>query len=232
MWLFPLLAALVALAFSALLVRRWLDRRRPHEAAWAMAMLMYAGASFALVLGVTSGWSDTEYRAYWLLGAVLNVPFLAMGELLLLVRNRTVRAGLWILLIFVSAYALNIVRTAALVQGSLAAELPSGKDVFGAGSPAHRLPQWISIPSYLVLLGGALWSALRMRAAPSLRDRFLGTLTIAGGATIVAVLGSAFAAAGDLPAFSISLLAGIGAMFWGFVRASRPLTSARTSTDG
>jgi drug/metabolite transporter (DMT)-like permease len=104
---------------------------------------------------------------------------------------------------------------------ALAERLPSGKDVFGDGSPAHRLPQLISIPSYIVLVAGALWSAWRMRGRPELRDRSIGTLLIAVGATVIAGFGSAFAAVGNMPAFSISLLVGIAVMFAGFLRASK-----------
>ena len=70
------------------------------------------------------------------------------------------------------------------------------------------LPQVVAIPAYLVLLGGTLWSAWRMRGRPELRDRFWGTLLIAFGATIIAGFGSAFAALGYLVPFSISLLVG------------------------
>ena len=44
------------------------------------------------------------------------------------------------------------------------------------------------------------------------------------GATIVAGFGSAFAALGDLAPFSITLLVGIAVMFWGFLRASTPVS--------
>ncbi len=82
-------------------------------------------------------------------------------------------------------------------------------------------PQVVAIPAYLVLLGGTLWSAWRMRGRPELRDRFWGTLLIAFGATIIAGFGSAFAALGYPVPFSISLLAGICVMFLGFLRAAR-----------
>ena len=88
---------------------------------------------------------------YWLLGAVLNVPFLAAGELQLLIRNRTVDLALDVVLIFVVAYAISVVRGAVTDPAALAQQLPSGKHVFGDGSAAHRLPQLISIPSYLIL---------------------------------------------------------------------------------
>jgi hypothetical protein len=175
------------------------------------------------------GWTSAEFRAYWVLGAVLNVPFLAQGELDLLVRNRWVRSALYVALAFVTAYTIARVRTAAIDLDALGEQLPSGKEVFGDGTPAHRLPQLVSIPAYLVLIGGTLWSAWGMRGRPELRDRFWGTLLIALGATVIAALGSAFAALGELLPFSLALLAGVTVMFVGFLRASRRTTSERVS---
>jgi hypothetical protein len=221
MWVFPLAAGAVASVFAVRLGRQFATGRRPYQLLWATAMLMYGAACLAVVFGVAGGWTSAEYQVFWVLGAVLNVPFLAAGEIDLLTRNRTVSAVLGLVLVFVTAYAVATTRTAAFDPPALAQDLPSGKDVFGAGSPAHRLPQLISIPSYLILVGGAAWSAWRMRGRPELRDRFTGTLWIAIGATVIAGVGSAFAATGNLPVFSISLLVGIATMFWGFVRASR-----------
>jgi hypothetical protein len=220
MWVFPLAAGGVALVFAAQLVRQFAVRRRPHQLFWALAMLMYGAASLAVVIGLARGWDQAGFEVFWVLGAVLNVPFLAAGEIDLLSRNRTVTAVLWLVLIFVSAYAVAATRSATIHAAALTEDLPSGRDVLGPGTAAHRLPQLISIPSYLILVGGATWSAWRMRGRDDLRDRFTGTLWIAIGATVIAGVGSAFAATGHAPLFSVSLLVGIGAMFWGFRRAS------------
>jgi hypothetical protein len=233
MWVFPLLAALIALSFAGLLMRQWLARRRTYQAIWAVALLMYAVACFEVFLGGLGGWTSGEFRLYWLLGAVLNVPFLALGELELLVKHRGVRTVMYVITVFVTAYAIARVRTAGIHTAALAEDLPSGKEVFGDGTAAHRLPQLISIPAYAVLVGGAVWSAMRMRGRTDLRDRFIGTLLIALGATVIAGFGSAFAALGYLAAFTISLLVGIAIMFWGFLRASRRAPGPSTSTgDG
>jgi hypothetical protein len=223
MWIFPLLAALVALWFSLTLWRAALRSHRAYHVLWAIALLMYAAASFAVVLGVAGGWTAAEFRAYWVLGAVLNVPFLAAGELDLLIGARGVRWAIYVVLAFITAYTIAVVRTASMDAAALAQDLPSGKEVFGDGTAAHRLPQIVSIPSYLILVGGTLWSAWRMRGRPELRDRFWGTLLIALGATIIAGFGSAFAALGYLLPFSLALLVGISVMYWGFLRASRPV---------
>jgi hypothetical protein len=226
MWAFPLAAAVVAAAFAGLVARRYAERRRPHQLAWALSLAMYAVASTAVALGVAGGWTTGEFQAYWALGAVLTVPFLAGGEVMLLAANRTVHAAVWVVLVFVTAYTVSVLRGASMDMGALGADLPSGKHVFGDGSPAHRLPQLISIPSYVVLLAGTLWSAWRMRGRPALRDRFAGTLLVALGATVIAGFGSAFAALGYLAAFSAALVAGVAVMFAGFLRAGRPQHAA------
>ena len=154
MWVFPLVAAVVAFVFAGTLARRYASRRQSYQLAWALSLGMYGLASLMAVLGVVNGWTSTEFAAYWALGAVLNVPFLAGGEVMLLARRTTVDLLTWLVLIFIVAYTVAVLRNADLAAAALLERLPSGKDVFGDGSPAHRLPQLISIPSYLVLIGG------------------------------------------------------------------------------
>jgi hypothetical protein len=220
MAVFPLLAAVVALVFSALLFRQYFQRRRPYQLAWAIALLMYAAASVALFLGVLSGWTPTEYRVYWLFGAVLTVPFLALGEVALLVRNRAVVNAATLLIVFLTAFATTRIRTATIDSAALSKDLPSGKDVFASDPFVTDLARYYAFPAYFLLIGGTLWSAWKMRGAPDLRDRFLGTLLIAIGATVVAA-GSAFALKGLLIGFSATLALGVALMFLGFLRASR-----------
>jgi peptidoglycan/LPS O-acetylase OafA/YrhL len=229
MWVIPLAASTVALGFAGLLGRRSLRRRHPAELLWAVALLMYAVASLALFLGVVDGWSPGEYRVYWLFGAVLNVPYLAAGELLLLVRDRRVRLPALVLLLVATAFAVARVRTAALDASALVTDLPRGADVWSGDSLALDLARLYAFPAYAFLVGGTLWSAWRMRGRPGLQDRFLGTLAIAIGATVVAA-GSAFALSGNVVGFSTTLATGISVMFWGFVRATRPATDRDASS--
>jgi hypothetical protein len=225
MWVFPLAASLIALAFAALLVRQFVSRRRPYQAAWAAALLMFAAASFAMFLGVLDVWSTAEYRVYWLFGAILNVPFLTMGELYLLIKRRTVADLLLVLLLFASAFATSQVRTAPLHLAALSKDLPLGKDVFGDGTLPYRLAQLYAYPAYVLLVAGCLWSAWRMRGRTDLADRFYGTLGIAAGATIVAIGSGVGAGLDVVPLFSVGLALGIAVMFWGFLRVSRPAAS-------
>ncbi len=209
MSVFPLAAAAVAFVFGAVLLQRFLQRGRPFLGLWAVALFMYSAASVALFLGALNGWTTGEFRVYWLLGAVLNVPFLAMGELYLLIANRWVNLVLLVLLLAGTVIAMATVRTAPIHQAALAKEMPLGRDYY-------------TYPAYFLLLGGILWSALHMRGIPELRDRFYGTLLIGAGATIVAVgTGVGAGVAKSFVVVSLGLLAGIVVMFLGFLRTTR-----------
>jgi hypothetical protein len=216
----PILAAVIALAFGVHLLVRSGRRRSWHEALWGVSMLMFATATGALILGILDGWSSAEFRAYWLFGAVLTVPYLALGELYLLIRPRWVPHLLLVGLLAATAVAAAIVRTAP-VSDALMNEFPLGREVFGDGTTAHRLSQYYAYPGYLILVGGAVWSAFRIRGRPDLRSRFVGILLIAVGATIVFIGSGVGAGFGNFAVFSIGHAAGIGVMYWGFLTAAR-----------
>ena len=114
MWVFPLVAASVAFVFAGRLAARYGRRRQAYQLAWALSLGMYGVASLMAVLGVLNGWTSAEFAAYWALGAVLNVPFLAGGEVMLLARRRTVDLFVWLVLIFVVAYTVAVLRNATL----------------------------------------------------------------------------------------------------------------------
>jgi hypothetical protein len=221
---FPLGAAAIAAVFAGALLRRFASRRRPFEGVWGLAMLMFAVASTCVFLGVGWGWTVVEYRLYWLLGAVLNVPFLALGEAYLLA-SRRVAALLLGVMVAVAGAATWIVVAATPDTASLGVNLPLGLDVWGSSSAAYQL-RWLSWIGYVALVGGIVWSASRMRGRPELRDRTVGTLWVGIGATVVAIGSGVGAGLNVVPLFAVGLAVGIAAMFWGFRRAGRRTTAA------
>jgi hypothetical protein len=219
--IFPLLAAVIALVFAFALVQRLARRWRWHEAVWTVALLMYAAASLATTFGVAGGWTTNEYRVYWLLGAVLNVPFLALGEAYLLFRRRVYAHALLVALVVISLVATIVVWTSSVNPAELAASLPLGNSAWRQSRTPYHL-RWLSWIGYIALVVGLVWSARTMGSSPELRSRTGGVLVIALGATIVAIGSGVGAGLDVVPLFAIGLAAGIAVMFWGFLLSSRP----------
>jgi hypothetical protein len=221
----PTLAAVIALVFGIHLLIRAGRRRSWAEAVWAVAMLMFAAASTALALGVLDVWSATEFRVYWLFGAVLNVPYLGVGEIYLLARRPWVGHLALAVVLLATAWASAEVRSASLdVEVLRSEEFFTGRDVLGAEAPSRTLALVYSYAGTAALVLGILWSATAMRGSPEARRRFWGVLLIALGALVVAG-GSAFAAAGTFAGFSVTLATGVAIMYSGFLVATRPRPS-------
>ena len=218
----PILAALISLLFGIHLLVRSGRRRSWAEAVWGVAMLMFAAASAALTLGVLDSWSTAEFRTYWLFGAVLNVPYLGVGELYLLSRRRWIGHLGLVVVLAATAWAAAEVRTAPLdAQVLRTQEFFTGREVLGAEASARALALVYSYAGTAVLVLGILWSALGIRGRPELRPRLWGVLLIALGALVVAG-GAAFAAVGNFGGFSATLAGGVGVMYAGFLMATRP----------
>src|SRR6266540_918809 len=179
---------------------------------------MFAFASLALAVGVTAGWSPLGFKLYYLFGAILNVPWLALGTVLLLARGRASRAGYLLGLVLftlasVAAVALVEVRAAGLTGRVV----PEGRDVLPVGIRALAVGG--NVVGTVVVVGGAVASGLALRGRRDLRPRFEGNLLIAAGVLL------AFASASDKLATGLAL--GATVMYAGFRRASAPLPGPR-----
>ena len=91
------LATAVATLFAQATGVRYSRTKAPHQGAWTFALALFALASAALATAESTGWDEGTFRAFYLLGAILNVPWLALGTVYLLGGRRLgdrVRTGL------------------------------------------------------------------------------------------------------------------------------------------
>ena len=217
-------ATLVSVAFACSTLERWLIQRRRHQLAWTVSLFMFAAGSLALTAGAALGWEEWSFRAFYLFGGVLNVPFLALGTVYLL--RGTEQGDRWAAgLGLVAAFAAGIIVVAPLTGSIDPSTFPSGKAYFGI------LPRVLagvgSAVASLVIVGGALWSAASLlrrrhrhteRASPVTPGRLaLANVLIALGTLVVSAKG-AFEGLGDEElAFAAALATGITIIFAGFL---------------
>lgn len=95
-----LVATVVGTVFAVALLRRWSSRgRTPASLWWGLALVQFAVASAALLVGEVLGWSGPVFRVFYLLGAVTNVLWLALGTVAINARRRGVTLTLGVLLL-------------------------------------------------------------------------------------------------------------------------------------
>jgi hypothetical protein len=222
-------ATMVAMAFTFSTLDRWLRRRRPHDLAWSVALALFAVGAGALWWAESRGWSLVTFRVFYLAGAVLNVPWLALGTVYLLA-GRAVgdRVRWWLVLL--SGLSAGVVLFAPTRIGVSGTELPTGKDVFGVAP--RVLAAAGSGVAAIVIVAGAVWSVVRLarrhepamrgvhRVASSPGQLVVGNLLIAVGTIVLSASGTLAGRLGKDTAFAITLLIGIVVLFAGFLVAS------------
>jgi hypothetical protein len=228
-WIIPTIAVTAAAAFATAVLLQFAQRHRPYQLAWGIALSMFAVASLALTLGVALGWSPWTFKVYYLFGAMLNVPWLALGTVLLLARRTATRAYLGGLLAF-SLASMVLIAMAPVAQGDLGAALvPEGKRFLPLA--VRLLAVSGNVVGTLVVIGGAVASGLAMRHRRELRARFEGNLLIALGVGLAAG-GGVFAFLDQSGKLGAGLAAGACVMYLGFWRASTPVGSAVPAGSG
>jgi hypothetical protein len=84
----PFASSVLSFLFAALLVDQWRERRRPYQAVWAIGMLWYGVSAGTEWIGGAFGWSETLYKAWYLIGAVWVAGWLGLGTVYLLAKTR------------------------------------------------------------------------------------------------------------------------------------------------
>jgi hypothetical protein len=228
-WLLPAIATAASAAFAVAVLRQYGRRRRPHQLAWGAALAMFAVASLALTVGVASGWSPLGFKAYYLFGAILNVPWLGLGTVLLLGRPAVARGYLAALVAFTAA-SVVLLAAAPVTAADLAGKLvPEGRDFLPV---ADRVLAVVgNVAGTLIVVGGAVASGLALRHQRHLRSRFEGNLLIALG-VLLAASGGVFAFLARSEQLAAGLASGATVMYLGFRRASAPVRSPAPSGQG
>ena len=224
-----LLATAIATLFAQATGVRYSQGRKPHNRAWTIALALFALASAMLVLGSTNGWEAPTFRAFYLFGAVLDVPWLALGTVYLLGsvelgRRSRPRCGAF------TGLAVGVMCSAPLHRSAITfGSIPDGKVVFGAWPRA--LAGVGSGVGATVVFVGAVWSAIRLVRAREGNDvarRLAGAnALIALGTLVLGTTGTLKGVAGGKDeAFALGLAIGIALIYAGFTAAT-PRTRQR-----
>lgn len=222
------LATIAAVIASEFAVDLWIGhRRRPraHAVTWSLAMGMYALATWALVVGLANGWSDTSFRVFYLLGAIANIPLLALGSIMLAASERTARRSTVAVIAFLGL-ATWVTMAAPAVGDIAAVGIPEGSEVFEAGMteidgaplPSPRLFAAVAGGLGTVVIVGLALRAIVVHRGGN-RRIVIGNLLIVLG-TLAPATGGSLTALGEGGGFAISLLVGAMLLWAGYRTAS------------
>jgi hypothetical protein len=190
-WVWAGATAVLGFVFFALVFRQYLARRRMHQLAWSIGLFLYAAAAAMETWSELTGeWSPFIYRIYIVIAASL-VGFLGLGTLYLVAKNRKWGDIYFVLLVASMVIFFVGTFTVQLDMSKLIPGITVGGQALG---PSGSFPRVMSVPinisGSLLLFGGAILSIWRFARRREYAYRMWANVLIAGGALVLAALGS------------------------------------------
>lgn len=220
-----LLTTLVSGVFAITILRRWWGRRRAHQLAWGIGMVMYFTGALSQVV-LTQQWSPTFFALWYWCGALMVAAWLGQGTVYLLVRRGNIARNLQMALLLVAVMTLpwalwftpfdsSAWQPGADLTAIYRDIMPQGRGTVRFFSPVMNT--WGTV----ALVGGAIWSARLFRRKQIMRERVYGNWLIAVGGLLPA-LGGTLIRIGDPSLKYMAELAGVILIYAGFLLATRP----------
>ncbi len=220
----PVVTSTLALLFAIEIGVQWVERRRPHQLVWALALACFATGAACEFVGAVWGWSVPLYRAWYLAGAMYAAAWLGLGSVFLLVPRRV---ALWAAAIVAALSVIALIRVLQVNVAAADVVPPSGEvrppAVHGLPGDVVALVAVLNSFGTIAVIGGALWSAWRFRTAGWAAYRVVSNVLIAGGALVVGAAGT-LTRLGRPEYLFVGEFFGIVLIYAGFLR-SRPRIS-------
>ena len=220
----PLFTTGFALIFLVILYRHWQQKKDAmHIFWWMLGVLFYGAGTVTESINTLAGFSGANFRAWYILGALLGGAPLAQGTVYLLMKRRT-------------AHVLSILLvTVVLVTSILVILSPIHPELIENNRMTGKILEWkfvryitpfINLYAFAFLVGGAVYSAVKYARTRAYRSRFLGNVCIAIGGLLPGIGGS-FTKFGYVEVLYVTEFVGLAFIYLGYriIRNDRSMVS-------
>lgn len=223
---------LISAVFTAVVFRQWVQRRKPQQLLWSLALFVWTIAVAAEMSATLQGeWTAFTYRIYYAFGALMVAPWLGAGSLFLIASRRLANGYA----IFVAA--LSLVGVSLIAVYAVDASMLTSTDSLGFVDvkifPLIPVRLLIIIGNALgtvAFVGSAAYSVWSLRRRDVPRELSVGVLLIGFGGLVAAATHS-LGALGGPGLFRVSELAAISLIFGGYVLSTFFVRSRSAATQ-
>ncbi len=208
----PIATSIFALWFGFVLARRYRERGGLHHLWWSIGVFAYAAGTITESLTTLFGWHEPLFRAWYISGALLGGFPLAQGTVYLLFPRKTADR--------LTAIVLSVVAVASVCVLLTPIDMSAVEPYRLSGSVmewqwVRAFSPFINLYAVIFLIGGAIYSALKFRKIPAMRNRTIGNWFIAIGAILPGIGGTA-TRMGHVEILYVTELIGILLIYVGF----------------
>jgi hypothetical protein len=183
----PILTTVFAIFFSAEIIRHYQQRRTAYLLWWTIGVISFGLGTLAESIHALAGWNAVNLKYWYITGALLGGFPLAQGSVHLLLSRRFARYSSVFFVALIAIAAICVVLTPVDPHPELGGRL-TGQ--YFAWSWVRAFSPFINIYSFLFLVGGAIYSAIRYYRGGR-QVQFKGNILIALGGLLPGIGGTA-----------------------------------------
>lgn len=184
----PLFTFVLSMSFSVVLFKHYQQKKEAtYLLWWFIGVLTYGAGTFTESFNTLNGWTEINFRWWYITGALLGGAPLAQGSVYLLFSKKRANV-LSILLVLAVTLSSIFVLLSPINYAAVEPERMSGK-VFVWQWVRYFSP-FINLYALIFLVGGAFVSAYKYFKKTGTGIRFWGNLLIAIGAILPGIGGS------------------------------------------
>jgi hypothetical protein len=208
----PIVTTIFSIFFVREIYLHYKERKTKYLLWWTLGVLTFGLGTFAESFHALFGWEEVNLRFWYIVGALLGGFPLAQGSVYLLMPRlfANITTVLFVSLIIVGAYF--------VIQSPIL--FPENYDYRLTGSVfewtwVRNFSPLINIYSFVFLVGGAIYSAVKYYGQKDKKAHFKGNIFIAFGALLPGIGGS-FTRAGYVEVLFITELLGLVLIYFGY----------------
>lgn len=217
----PILTTILSAGFFVILYKHWKFKNKPSYLFWWMiGVLCYGlGTLTESIVGIFQ-WSESVFRSWYILGALLGGFPLAQGSVYLIFQKRTANIMMYVVVTIIVIASILVLLSPidySLVEPTrLTGKVLIWKNV-------RLITPFVNLYAFIFLVGGASYSAYLYSKDVQFKSRFVGNVFIAIGGLLPGIGGS-FTKFGYTEVLYVTELLGIMLIYMGYQTMKRDRT--------
>jgi hypothetical protein len=225
----PILTTIFSIFFFNEIYKHYKSKEKKYLLWWSIGVLTFGLGTLAESINVLFGWSETNLKYWYIVGALLGGFPLAQGSVYLLMKKSfadksTLFFGILILIASIMVI-LSPVDLPETFNGKLSGEVLTW-------SWTRYFSPIINIYAFIFLVGGAVYSANKYYKQGIKEAPFKGNIFIAIGGLLPGIGGS-FTRAGYVEVLYITEFIGLILIYYGYkiIKENKSTTSLKNNSD-
>ena len=209
----PIFTTIFSVYFFIVLYRHWSQKKEAlYIFWWMLGVFFYGAGTITESINTLAGFSVANFRAWYILGALLGGAPLAQGTVYLLMKKRTANILSFILVSVV------VITSVLVILSPVHPELIENNRMTGKileWTFVRYITPFINLYAFVFLVGGAVYSAIYYARHHTQRNRFLGNVCIAIGGLLPGIGGS-FTKFGYVEVLYVTEFVGLSFIYAGY----------------